>query len=762
MKKELTPSEVLFDASFDEKNNKVELKDMPQVKAFYKNLKKSITIDKKGYNLYLIDSFSNEKLNEIVKFVEGIYKDLKAPQDICYVTFMNNKKPEALFLGNGRGNTLKKYVDDIKESYFNVAMEFYRSSSESDKDLIIEEVHQKRSEYIEELVELSKEHGFDVKATSGGFAFLPLKEEGKAMSEKEYDQLSEDNKESIISKAAYLKKQAEGVLDKLRDMELDAVKELKKLYEEFLSSEMEFNKDDCLLEFITEDDVYEYLERVFIEIEKGIVDCYSINMDEDEQEIVEVISNFQISVLVDNTNYSHPRVIYEEDPNPSNLIGAIEYENHNGNYVADISLITPGSLILANGGCLIIRLNQLANNVYSYYNLKKVLLTGKVNIEGAKSYLDVLSINGLKPESIKTNVKVILIGDYMNYDYLYNEDEDFRKLFELRAEYPSIVDKSYINREAIENLINYLMMKNNIKKISNDAVNEIIKYLSRIAQDKTRISIDSSDINKILILAKNQMYENNKDEIGEKEVIDVVYTKEKVQVEMLSSYKDNKMIITLSGRKIGVINGLSVLDTGWCSFGKPMRITCVICKGDGRIIDIQKESNLSGSIHEKSINILKGVISNLINPYEKLPVDFYLSFEQSYGIIDGDSASVAELLCMLSCLGKKGIRQDIAVTGSINQLGEIQPIGGLNEKIEGIYNVWKLKGENDELGVLIPSSNKDELILNYEVEKAIKNKKLHIYTMDTLGDAIETMILDGEETLDNFYSEMKKEILKYK
>ena len=176
MKKELTPSEVLFDASFNEKNNKLELKDMPQVKEFYKNLRKSITIDKEGYNLYLIDSFSNEKLDDIVKFIEGIYKDLKAPKDICYVTFMNNKKPEVLFLGNGRGKILKKYVEDIKESYFNVAMEFYRGSSESHKDLIIEEIHQKRTNYIEELVELSKEQGFDVKATSGGFAFLPLKE----------------------------------------------------------------------------------------------------------------------------------------------------------------------------------------------------------------------------------------------------------------------------------------------------------------------------------------------------------------------------------------------------------------------------------------------------------------------------------------------------------------------------------------------------------------------------------------------------------
>ena len=221
------------------------------------------------------------------------------------------------------------------------------------------------------------------------------------------------------------------------------------------------------------------------------------------------------------------------------------------------------------------------------------------------------------------------------------------------------------------------------------------------------------------------------------------------------------MILSLNGKKVGVINALSVIDTGWCSFGKPMRLTCVVCKGEGKILDIQKESNLSGSIHEKSINIIKGLISNLINPYEKLPVDFHLSFEQTYGIIDGDSASVAEVLCILSGLSKRGIKQNIAVTGSINQFGEVQPIGGLNEKIEGFYNVCKLKEEKN-IGVLIPESNINELILNNEVEEAIKNKELIIYTMNSLDDAIETMILEDGESIDCFYSEIKKEILKYK
>lgn len=333
----------------------------------------------------------------------------------------------------------------------------------------------------------------------------------------------------------------------------------------------------------------------------------------------------------------------------------------------------------------------------------------------------------------------------------------FKKLFPLRIEYLSNIKKDEISYDEIKKYIFKRASINKVKNIKEDGIKEIIKYLSRIARSREKINIDSNYIDKLLVLAKNK----SKDEIKVEDIRDIIYLKDDIEKEILEEYRDNKMILSLNGKKIGAINALSVLDTGWCSFGKPMRLTCVVCKGEGKIIDIQKESNLSGSIHKKSINIIKGLISNLINPYEKLPVDFHLSFEQTYGIIDGDSASVAEVLCILSALSKKGIKQNIAVTGSINQFGEIQPIGGVNEKIEGFFNVCKLRKEKN-IGVLIPESNLNELILNYEVEEAIKNKELTIYTMNSLEDAIETLILEEEESINCFYSEIKKEILKYK
>lgn len=250
--------------------------------------------------------------------------------------------------------------------------------------------------------------------------------------------------------------------------------------------------------------------------------------------------------------------------------------------------------------------------------------------------------------------------------------------------------------------------------------------------------------------------------IERKDIIETVYERELIEEEYDKLFKENKILISVKEEKVGVINALAVIDTGYYSFGKPMRITCVAQSGNGRIIDIQKENKLSGKIHEKSVSILKGLLNNLISPYEELPVDFYLSFEQTYGLIDGDSASIAEVICILSALSKRPIKQNIAVTGSVNQLGEVQPIGGVNEKIEGFFRMCKYIDTVQDKGVLIPDLNKDDLILDPEIENAVEKGEFHIYVMNTLEDAIETLILNDGETLEEFYKKIKFEIDRYK
>ncbi|MDU2671263.1 MAG: AAA family ATPase [Clostridium sp.] len=761
MKKELTPNEILFDLSIPEDDEFKDIQGIPEFNEAYKRISRALSIDKEGYNLYLIDSFSKDKLKELINYIENKYKDLNSPKDICYVTIGDEKKPEAIFVANGKGNKLKETVEEIKNAYLEIVDDFYKESTEEEKDFLVEEIQGRRTECINELMESAKKDGFEVKASSKGFAFIPLNGE-EAMTEKEYDNLEEDKKEIIVENAGKLKKRAEVILEELKNLEMKSMKKLKKIYTKFLINNMEEYKDEALIEFITDDDSYEYLEKLFTSIEENIVECYTMSLEDDENEIYEVLNKYDVKVIVDNSKNFSPPVIFEEDPNLNNLIGTIEYENHNGVYTTDISLITAGSILKANEGCLILRLSSLATNPTSYYYLKKILLSNTLSFDNNKSYMEFINVSGLKPASIPIKLKVIIIGDYESYDILYNSDEDFKKLFPLKAEFSSVVEISDDVIKTVTSEINNKIRKDELLKVTSDGLREIFKYLCRKASCKNKLFVEKYTIERLLLLANHYAVETKSDKITEKEIIEVAYEEEDILKEMMKLYTEKKVLISVKGERVGAINGLAVLDTGYYTFGKPMRITCVAYKGTGRIVDIQKESNLSGKIHEKSINILKGLLTNILNPYEETPVDFHLSFEQTYGLVEGDSASIAEIISILSALSRRPIKQNIAVTGSVNQFGEVQAIGGVNEKIEGFYRVCEIIDTVENKGVLLPSANKDEIILTPNVEEAIKENKFHLYEMSTLNDAIEVLMLNEDESIEEFYEQVYAEINKYK
>lgn len=763
MMKELTPNEIIFCRHFVEESKKeTSINKIPEITTTLNKIRKALSIEKDGYNIYYVDSFSKEKVENLIEYVEKVYENAEAPKDICYITLENQVTPLTLFLPNGKGSLLKDLIEDIKEKYLECIMNFYNSSSEDEKESILEEINEKRSEYISKLMEMAKSKNFDVKATSGGFVFIPLKDEGEEMSQAEYDELENEAQDSIEKQASKLKKEAEIILDALKDIEIASIEKLKELYKDHINKFMQEDKDDFLLDFIAEDNVYRYLVEMFACLEDDIVECYTINLEDDEEEIQEIFSKYQVNVLVDNGGISKPRVIYEDDPTISNLIGNIEYRNNNGGYSTDISLINAGSLLKANEGCLILRLSSLINSGASYHYLKKALIHGKVDYNYTKSYLEVLSIAGMKPEAIPINVKIILIGDYESFEILYERDEDFKRIFPFRIEADNQLKYSNSIKNNIIDMIKEKVKKENLLNVSDDAIEETIKFLSRVAGERSKISIDDYYINKILYLSNNNVKLEGRKTIEKQDIIDIAYEEEKIQEEVMEGYRNKKILITTNGAKVGIINALAVVGSGFYSFGKPMRITCLSIQGDGRIIDIHKECRLSGSIHEKSISILRGLLSTLISPYEKLPVDLQLSFEQTYGMIEGDSASVAEIVCILSALSKRPIRQNIAVTGSINQFGEIQAIGGVNEKVEGFYKVCSVIDNIEGKGVLIPNSNKDELILRSEVEEDVKNNKFHIYTMETLEDALEVLIFEEGESIKSFFKEIEEEIAKYK
>lgn len=760
MNRELTPKDIIYEFDIEDISLRNQIDSMPQYLDAIENIKTALSIDEEGFNIYLIEDFSKQNLKDIIKYVNKIFKNKSKPKDICYVLYEDEKSPKPIFISNGGGNKLKAAALKMQNQYLECTFQFYNNSINKEKEEIKENIQKKRNELITKLIDVAKEKGFDIKSTNSGFNFIPLGSSGE-MTENEYDTLDKEKRETILETVSILKEKARKILEELKDIEVRDLGKIREIMKAYYKEEMNDLKVECKNMFTEDKTVQDYFDIICNNIEKSIIENYSLSYDEDEEKINEIIYKYVVNVIVDNSKNETSPVIFEQDPSIANLLGNIEYENHNGVYSTDIEFIKGGSMLKANEGCLIIKINNLLSNPSAYYYLKKVLLTQEVDVSSNKNYYEFLSLGTLKPEPIPIKEKVILIGDYETYDVLYNYDEDFRKIFTIRAECNPMRNIDNDLKETLIFEINKICSENNFKCLTKGAIREVAKILSRKAQSRGKIYYDKYEINKLLTLSNNKVQEENKEEISEEDIIHIGYKKDVVEKEILNSYIEKKMLIDVKDIKVGQINGLSVIDTGYFSFGKPIKITCCCYKGEGNIVDVQKDSNLSGNIHSKSINILKGYISTINGGFTRLPVDFHLSFEQIYGKVDGDSASVAEVICMLSALSKVPIKQSIAVTGSINQFGDVQPIGGVNEKIEGFFGVCKAIDTVKGKGVLIPFSNADDLVLSEEVEMEIRNGNFHIYTMTSIEDAIEVIMGDSNTNFQKVLIAINKELKKY-
>ncbi len=758
MRRELTPKEVIYNEDFTSIIGEKESYGK-EYEGVFRKIDEALSINKEGFNVYLIDEFSKQKLKDLISHLEDKMKSRGKPKDICYVTLEDIRVPKVIFLENGMGEKLEETLEYIKSFYYDEIYDFYNSSINKEKEEIINDIQKKRNYYIGDLIKSAKEEGFDLKATSSGFAFIPLVD-GEAMTEEEFDELEENSKGDISIKVDKLKEGAESVLEELKNIELDSIEKLKELLRTYLENESASVKGKIKDNFKNENEAYNYLIDVCESLEKLLVDNYTINFDDDEEKINEIFSKYVCNIIKNSKDQKAPKVIFEEDPSLNNLLGTIEYENHNGVYSTDVKLIKSGSLLEANEGCIILRLSSLVNNTNSYYYLRRTLLHGKINYDFNRGYLEVLSLNGLNPDPIPIKVNVILIGDFESYDILYNNDEDFKKIFRVRAEFSSLIGIDE-NKRSLLDTIDKIIIDNELIKISTSGINAIGKQLARKAGTRKKIIWDIDEIERILLLGNEEAKNNNKSLIDKDSIEEVINQCSEIEKDYLEMYEEKKIILDIEDRIIGSVNGLSVIDFGYMSFGKPIRITCTCYKGSGKIMDAQRESNLSGNIHNKSLNILRGFLSSFFNSYEALPVDFQLSFEQLYGKIEGDSASVAEVIAMISSLSKIPVDQSIAVTGSLNQFGQVQPIGGVNEKIEGFFNVCKKIDTYIGKAVLIPESNKDELILNSEIEEAVRKGEFKIYLMKDINEALSTLLLNNTMSLEDIGNKIREEIKKF-
>lgn len=757
----LLSQDVIYNFDLEGVHSAIEKFSLPEYSdEVYDKLKTALEIDEEGYNVYLIDDFSKIKLENIKEYIQEILKSKDKPRDICYVIKEDENKPFSICVSNSLGIKLKNSIEEIQDKYYKISYDFYNDSISKDKEEITEKIQQKRSDLVTDLMDNAGELGFQIRSTNKGFTFIPIKN-GEIMTEKEYDALETEEKQKILSKVAELKAKSVKILESLKEIEIVEIKKLKDIMDNYLKAETQEIKSKCQEIFYKDAEALNFICEICEEIEEDICKNYSMVYEDDEEKINEIVSRYDINILVDNSNKTYPEVIYEEDPNVINLIGSIDYKSQNGTYVTDLSLIKAGSILKANEGCLIVRASNLLSNPTAYYNIKKILLNGKINFNYNKGYLDLLSLSGLDPEPINIKEKVIILGDFETYDILYNYDEDFKKIFKIKAQYNPVIAINESSKLALADNISNICNKKGIKSLDKKAIKEVAKFLSRKAENKNKLFIDNEELSKILTLSNNKVNSEGRDIITEKDIMDIVCKEEIIEKEIREYYEENKILLDVKEEKVGQVNGLSVLDGGHFCFGKPMRITCSCYRGEGEILDVQKMSNLSGNIHSKAVNILKGLIGELFGKYNKLPVNFHISFEQTYGKIEGDSASVAELIAIISSLSTLPVKQNIAVTGSINQFGQVQPIGGVNEKIEGFFKVCKCIDTIEEKGVLIPFSNINNIVLSSYVEEAIEQGKFHIYTMKDIKDAVEILIGDYDEVINLAKKEIKKYGKKY-
>ncbi|MFN4132218.1 MAG: Lon protease family protein, partial [Caldimicrobium sp.] len=454
--------------------------------------------------------------------------------------------------------------------------------------------------------------------------------------------------------------------------------------------------------------------------------------------INKALNMFRVNLLVDNSNTKGAPVIFEKVPTLKGLFGQINYRAEMGILYADHLSLTAGSLHKANGGFLVIDLWEILKNPYIWIILKRALLHKKLYLMGGMVEEIPVPHVGLSPEPIPFNTKVFLIGDPYLYYLLSFYDEEFRELFKIKAEFDPILPMDDLTKEAFPKIVKQIIEEEKIKELSPSALNELLKFTILESGDRKKIKLILEDIKDLLreahVFSINEKIEGDhvKRALREK-----IYRVNLIEEKIIEYIKENKILITVAGTRIGQINGLSVITLGDYSFGKPSRITASVYPGTKGVINIEREIEMSGPIHSKGVLTLSSYIFHKYSSHFPIQLSCTLTFEQAYEFVEGDSASCAELLAILSAISQIPLRQDLAITGSIDQFGNLQPVGGIKEKVEGFYKVCKILNFTGTQGVVIPYQNFDNLTLNEEILEDVKQGKFHIYTAEKVDDAIE-------------------------
>ena len=716
-----------------------------------KALEFGLNVDINGYNLYIEGPNGVGKTMYTKHYLDTISKKKKIPQDWCYIyNFDNPNEPIAVSLTAGQGKEFRDAMDRfIKDIKHDIKETFSNDDFEKEKSLIKQEYDAKRENLMAKLNETSSQYGFQVKSANNGIYMMPVVN-GKTIEEEEFNKLDESTKKDFEDKSAIVQQHVMSAISQIKAIQSEADQKISEWQSNVALLTVNAHINYIKSNFKRNKKINKFLDDVKNDILKNI-NAFLVSDKKQSQneasnarpDIQQPWLNYRVNLFIDNSNRDGAPVIMDSNYSYPNIFGKLEYENYYGSLKTDYTMLKPGLLHIANGGYLIMQAADLLSNQFCYNTLKKVLRTKELGIENLVDQHSSMVMVSLKPEPIPLNLKVILIGNDNIYQTLISVDSDFRKLFKIKVEFEDDAPLTVDNMNKLARVVEGFCKTENLPPLDRTGMAKVIEFASRLANDQTKLSTRFSEITQIVGEAAT-LAKLHREKVISGETVDLALAQRQERVQKynekyIEMINNNTLLIDTKGFKVGQINGLTVMSLGDYSFGLPTKITANTYVGKSGIIDIEREVEMSGSSHSKGILILAGYLGELFAQDMPLSLNASLCFEQLYNGVDGDSASSTELYAILSSLSGIPINQAIAVTGSVNQKGEIQPIGGVNEKIEGYFKICKLRGLDGSHGVMIPKLNEQNLNLSDEVVEAVKQGLFHIYTISTIEQGIEIL-----------------------
>ncbi len=718
------------------------------------SLQFGLEIHNKGFNVYLAGPPGIGKMSAVVPFVKKLAKKQKPQPDWCYLNnFKDPYHPLNCKFAPGKGKEFQKdmqqLINHVKEELPRV---FESDEYNEKKEEVVSGIKKRQESLSKSLNEEASKKEFSIQATSLGMLILPVKD-GKPLKNEDLQQLPEKKQKEIEDKRNELKEKFNQIGKELRKLEREKQNKLKELDRKVALNVVQGMINDISEKYQDNKTVKNYLK----DVQEDIIDSIdTFKTDKSQEQNISpkltaqaqyakemLFRKYQVNILVDNSKKEGAPVIVELNPSYNNLFGRIEKEMTMGALNTDFTMIRPGAIHKANGGYLILPIEDVLKNPLSWESLKRMLKSHEIRIEEPAEKLGLLTTKSLRPQPISLAIKIILVGKSLYYQLLHMYDEDFPELFKVKADFDTSM---FITDKRIKDFLSFLAKfcdKEDLMCMNSGAITRIMEHALRLTNDQEKFSTHFGAIADIIRESNFWALKDNVKQVDKKHVdkaIDQkIYRSNLMEEKVREMIERDFILIDTKGEKTGQVNGLSVLSLGDYMFGKPSRITANVAPGKEGIIDIEREVELGGPIHSKGVLILNGYLSKKYAQTKPLTLSAHLVFEQSYSGIEGDSASSTELYALLSALSGLPIRQDIAVTGSVNQNGEVQAIGGVNEKIEGFYQVCKAKGLNGKQGVIIPASNQKNLMLKQEVVDKVKQGKFHIWPVTTIEEGIELL-----------------------